>query len=182
VATRCCGGGRAPHGGRRDRSRGGRRRRPVGAVERDGPEPHRPGRDRRCRRRPAGVGDARERGRPGRRAAVRGVGERLEPVDATNDTLSAPLVPGATYGVLEVADAGPTCPDAGAAAGSRDLDDDGRCEDLDGDGRFGFLDVVTLLFADWAAINDDPSTRPLFDFDGSGKVDFLDVVTLLFEL
>jgi hypothetical protein len=64
---------------------------------------------------------------------------------------------------------------------TRSVDTDGDCEDVDGNGRFEFLDVVALLFADFGAINADPAGDAL-DIDGSGKVDFLDVVALLFEL
>jgi len=61
------------------------------------------------------------------------------------------------------------------------VDADPVCEDVDGNGRFEFLDVIALLFADFGAINADPVGDAL-DVDGSGKVDFLDVVALLFEL
>jgi PKD repeat protein len=64
----------------------------------------------------------------------------------------------------------------------RDLDCDGLFEDVDGDDRFGFLDVLALLFADWSAINDQPPQRRALDFDGDGRVGFLDVVDLLFRL
>jgi hypothetical protein len=65
---------------------------------------------------------------------------------------------------------------------ANDPDDDGLYEDVNGDGRVGFIDVVDLLFADFAAIDDDPDRRAAADFDGDGTVGFLDVVTLLFEL
>jgi hypothetical protein len=73
-------------------------------------------------------------------------------------------------------------PGTGSTAPPTNADADPQLEDVDGDDRFGFLDVVTLLFADWGEINRTPSERALLDFDGSGKVGFLDVVTLLFEL
>ena len=63
-----------------------------------------------------------------------------------------------------------------------DVDDDGRYEDVNGDGRLDFFDVIDLLFADWGAINADPAGRAAFDLDGSGGVGFLDVVHLLFDL
>jgi len=57
-------------------------------------------------------------------------------------------------------------------------------EDVDGDGRFGFLDVVELLFALDEIGNADltPTQVAALDFDGTGKVGFLDVVELLFAL
>ena len=73
-------------------------------------------------------------------------------------------------------------PGTGASALPTDPDGDGRYEDVDGDGTVGFLDVVSLLFAEYGTVNADPATRAALDVDGSGKVDFLDVVTLLFEL
>jgi PKD repeat protein len=71
----------------------------------------------------------------------------------------------------------------GVAGGSpTDVDDDGRYEDVDGDGRFDFVDVINLVFADWARINADPTGRDAMDFDGSGRIDFVDVIDLVFEL
>jgi hypothetical protein len=63
----------------------------------------------------------------------------------------------------------------------RDVDDDPLHEDIQGDGDVDFLDVITLLFADWATINRNPAQRAALDVDGDGRVGFLDVVTLLFE-
>jgi PKD repeat protein len=63
-----------------------------------------------------------------------------------------------------------------------DPDQDDLFEDVNGDGEFGFLDVVDLLFVDFGTVNDDPVRRAAVDFDGNGTVDFLDVVDLLFEL
>jgi subtilisin family serine protease len=62
------------------------------------------------------------------------------------------------------------------------VDGDSKLEDVDGDGKLTFFDVIELLFADWAAINADYDGRAALDFDGNGHVGFLDVVTLLFEL
>jgi hypothetical protein len=83
---------------------------------------------------------------------------------------------GGTYGLFTPQ----TCPIVDGTQ-TRSVDADADCEDVDGDGRFEFLDVVALLFADFGAINADPAGDAL-DIDGSGKVDFLDVVALLFEL
>jgi len=83
---------------------------------------------------------------------------------------------GGTYGLFTPQ----TCPIVDGTQ-TRSVDADADCEDVDGDGKFEFLDVVALLFADFGAINADPAGDAL-DIDGSGKVDFLDVVALLFEL
>jgi hypothetical protein len=59
-----------------------------------------------------------------------------------------------------------------------DPDGDQRTEDVNGDKRVNFFDVIDLLYYD------DPTLaqKEAFDFDDSGHVDFLDVVTLLYEL
>ena len=61
-----------------------------------------------------------------------------------------------------------------------DLDDDGLCEDVNGNGRKDFADVV-LYFnqMSWIAGN-EPVT--LFDYNGNGRVDFADVVWLFNHL
>ncbi len=63
----------------------------------------------------------------------------------------------------------------GGAGPARDPDGDGRYEDVNGNGRRDFADVV-LLFnqIDWIARH-APSA---FDFNGNGRVDFADVVRL----
>jgi hypothetical protein len=63
---------------------------------------------------------------------------------------------------------------------THDTDDDGLCDDLTGDRKRSFLDVVALLFVDPGSLT--KAERALFDFDGDGSFGFLDVVTLLFEL
>jgi PKD repeat protein len=63
----------------------------------------------------------------------------------------------------------------------RDVDDDPLHEDIQGDGDVDFLDVITLLFADWETISGNPAQRAALDFDGNGRVGFLDVIWLLFE-
>ncbi len=57
-----------------------------------------------------------------------------------------------------------------------DLDGDGACEDVNGNGRTDFADVV-LFFGrlDWCAANEPISA---FDFNGNGRIDFADVVAL----
>jgi hypothetical protein len=73
-------------------------------------------------------------------------------------------------------------PGTGASGPPTNVDDDPRLEDVNGDEGFTFIDVVTLLFADYSAINDDADQKEALNFDGSGNVGFLDVVALLFEL
>ena len=61
-----------------------------------------------------------------------------------------------------------------------DLDDDGLCEDVNGNGRADFADVV--LFFDqmtWIAENEPVK---LFDCNGNGRIDFADVVWLFNHL
>ncbi|ACL16100.1 hypothetical protein [Methanosphaerula palustris] len=57
-----------------------------------------------------------------------------------------------------------------------DIDGDGLCEDINGDGVLDFNDVV-LYFnqMDWIADNEPIS---LFDYNGNGEIDFNDVVWL----
>jgi PKD repeat protein len=87
---------------------------------------------------------------------------------------------------LNVADSlfdGPL-PGAGSDVPPTDPDGDGMYEDIDGDGRFGFLDVVEFLFAlnDIGNADLTPTQVAALDFDGTGKIGFLDVVELLFEI
>lgn len=61
-----------------------------------------------------------------------------------------------------------------------DPDGDARYEDVDGDGRFGVLDVAAFLDA-----YDERTVRGYtgaFDFDGDGRVSIQDVAVLLEEL
>jgi PKD repeat protein len=64
----------------------------------------------------------------------------------------------------------------GGAGVPRDLDGDGRCEDVSGNGRADFADVV-LFFSriTWIAANEPVS---LFDHNRNGTIDFADVVWL----
>jgi PKD repeat protein len=61
-----------------------------------------------------------------------------------------------------------------------DLDGDGRCEDVNGNGRRDFADVV-LYFNQmtWIGTNEP---RSLFDYNGNGRVDFADVTWLFNNL
>jgi hypothetical protein len=57
-----------------------------------------------------------------------------------------------------------------------DLNNDGLCEDVNGDGLFNYSDV-TLYFQNWHWIE---SNEPvvLFDYDKNGMIDFGDIVVL----
>ncbi len=61
-----------------------------------------------------------------------------------------------------------------------DLDGDGFCEDVNGNGRVDFGDVV-LFFnqMSWIAANEPIA---LFDYNGNGRIDFADVVWLFTHL
>jgi PKD repeat protein len=63
-----------------------------------------------------------------------------------------------------------------------DVDDDQLVEDINGDGRFTFVDVIGLVFADYDTINRNDTMRPLLDFSGDGRVSFVDVIELVFQL
>jgi hypothetical protein len=54
-------------------------------------------------------------------------------------------------------------------------------EDVDGDGKFTFLDVVAFNLAPPSALDADRDAAAV-DYDCSGTVDFMDVVELLFRL
>ena len=61
-----------------------------------------------------------------------------------------------------------------------DPDGDGICEDLNGNTRLGFVDVV-LYFnrMEWIAVNEPVSA---FDLNGDGRIDFADIVKLSGEI
>ena len=61
-----------------------------------------------------------------------------------------------------------------------DPDGDGLYEDLNGNGRADFSDIV-LFFSqiEWITENEPV---PLFDFNGNGRIDFNDIVTQFEEL
>jgi hypothetical protein len=60
-----------------------------------------------------------------------------------------------------------------------DTDDDGKLEDIDGDGKSTFEDAIALAFADTGEFNSQQ--RAAVDFDGDGNVDFNDAIELAFE-
>jgi PKD repeat protein len=71
-------------------------------------------------------------------------------------------------------------PVPGGAGPSRDTDADGICEDINGNGRADFADVV-LYFnrMDWIAANEPVA---LMDCNANGRIDFADVVWLFNRL
>ncbi len=94
------------------------------------------------------------------------------PYDLWGDGSNVDLFPLVNY----VPPAPPMVP--GGAGRPADLNGDGWCEDVNGNGRTDFADV-TLLFTelDWCAANEPIA---IFDFNGNGRLDFADV-TLLFR-
>ena len=68
----------------------------------------------------------------------------------------------------------------GAAADPRDLDGDGRYDDVNGNGRKDFADVV-LYFNQmaWIAANEPVAA---FDYNANGRCDYADVTTLFAAL
>ena len=74
----------------------------------------------------------------------------------------------------------PLVPFPGTTALPRDLDHDGICEDVNGNGRQDFADVV-LFFnqLDWCGTNEPIEA---FDLNRNGRLDFADVVALFNRL
>ena len=69
------------------------------------------------------------------------------------------------------------CPQLpGQTVAARDLDADGRCEDINGNGRKDFADVVGYFndMGSPAVVN----SVSLFDFNGNRRIDFDDVARL----
>jgi hypothetical protein len=60
-----------------------------------------------------------------------------------------------------------------------DTDDDGKFEDINGDGESTFDDAIALTFVDTGGFN--PQQRAAVDFDGDGDVDFDDAIELAFQ-
>ena len=72
----------------------------------------------------------------------------------------------------------PTLPGMGSAV--QDIDGDGKTEDINGNGRLDFADLVALFeHLDSSAVQDNPE---YFDFNGNGEVDMADVLELFNEL
>jgi PKD repeat protein len=71
-------------------------------------------------------------------------------------------------------------PGTGGEAPPRDPDNDGKYEDIDGDGEANFDDAVALAFADTDGLTSQQIAA--LDFDGDGDVDFDDAVELAFSV
>jgi PKD repeat protein len=65
-----------------------------------------------------------------------------------------------------------------------DVDGDGTLEDMDGDGRFGFTDVIEFVFSQQRGEYASLTTAQVdaLDLDDNGRVTFVDVIDLVFEL
>jgi hypothetical protein len=70
-------------------------------------------------------------------------------------------------------------PGANGQGPPTDTDDDGKLEDINGDGEATFDDAIALAFADTSGLNSQQ--RAAVDFDGDGDVDFADAIALAFE-
>jgi PKD repeat protein len=70
-------------------------------------------------------------------------------------------------------------PGADAEGPPTDIDDDGKFEDVNGDNRYTFDDVIALAFVDTEKLTNQQ--RDALDFDHDGNIDFDDVVELAFE-
>ena len=68
----------------------------------------------------------------------------------------------------------------GAGDDPRDHDDDGLCEDMNGNGRLDFEDVV-LFFNQMAWVAENEPLEA-FDFNANGRIDFADVTALFMLL
>jgi PKD repeat protein len=85
-----------------------------------------------------------------------------------------------TNGHLKYASAAPVVSIPGGAGIPRDLDGDGTCEDVNGNGRKDFADV-TLYFNRMTWIGENEPVAA-FDFNGNGRIDFADVTRLFNDL
>jgi PKD repeat protein len=82
--------------------------------------------------------------------------------------------------VVDAAFALPVVPFPGQSAAPRDLDSDGVYEDVNGNGRPDFADIVLLFnHLSWCAAAEPVAA---FDLNGNGRVDFADVVALFNRL
>ncbi len=84
------------------------------------------------------------------------------------------------HGRVQVFSAAPILPVPGGTGTPRDPDGDGLREDVNGNGRADFADVV-LFFNQmaWIAANEPVSA---FDYNGNGRIDFADVTWLFNNL
>jgi hypothetical protein len=120
-----------------------------------------------------------------RTAYVRtGQGEWRPTARTTDGTVAATVSAG--EGVIAVVDP-PATPFPDGVPGvpgttPTDPDGDGLFEDVDGDGRATYADVVALALADFEAIAAASAGAAPFDYNGNGRLDFDDVVHLFASL
>jgi chitinase len=109
--------------------------------------------------------------RDGRRATTRPIAYTYT---ASGEILDCPIEAPAPTPTLTV------MPFPGASAPPHDSDADGKYEDVNGNGRKDFADVV-LYFNQitWIAANEPVAA---FDYNGNGRIDFADVVWLFAHL
>ena len=97
------------------------------------------------------------------------INARLDALYVTDDPNATPTPPDAPGPIVY-----PTLP--GMTSPVQDLDGDQTAEDLNGNGRLDFDDVVTLFeFFNSPTVQDN---QAVFDYNGNGQVDMDDVITL----
>lgn len=94
-----------------------------------------------------------------------------------DDDVGNPLRPDLAFGRAVVIKN--TCPSV-ASRPSQDVDGDGHCEDVNGNGRLDYADVVEL-FARLESLADGPGPYA-FDFNGNGRLDMDDISALFLKL
>lgn len=77
-------------------------------------------------------------------------------------------------GSIAVNNEHPTLP--GMSEPSKDLDNDGKAEDINGNGRLDFADIVAFFQSLYSDEVQNNVTH--FDFNGNGKIDLSDVLSL----
>ncbi|MEM3094504.1 MAG: dockerin type I domain-containing protein, partial [Nitrososphaera sp.] len=99
-------------------------------------------------------------------------------VNSIDDEAGSQIQTQQVSGAVEVVSPFPTLP--GMSGPARDLDGDGKAEDVNGNGRRDFADVVALF-----EHMDSPEVRgneAAFDFNGNGRMDMADVIELFNRL
>jgi hypothetical protein len=75
-------------------------------------------------------------------------------------------------------------PGSSTGAMPTDTDGDGKLDDMTGDGRFTFQDVIEFVFAldNIAGASLTAAELAALDQDDSGQINFVDVIDLVFQL
>jgi hypothetical protein len=73
-------------------------------------------------------------------------------------------------------------PGSGSQKPPQDLNGDGTTEDIDGNGEFNFVDVISLVFGLSSLTDLTPAQTDALDFNGDDAVNFVDVISLVFSL